>query len=83
MRLNWVNAAHWNERMLGLAMTIRGLPIPVIAMVNGWCMGGATRIGLVVRSRHCVGKFGLRPDWRPGGRLPDGWGNTVSPAADR
>jgi len=30
----------WNDRMQGLAMTIRGLPIPVIAMVNGWCMGG-------------------------------------------
>jgi naphthoate synthase len=39
-RLNWINAAMWNDRMLGLANTIRGLPIPVIAMVNGWCMGG-------------------------------------------
>ena len=34
-RLTWVNAAMWNDRMQGLAMTIRGLPIPVIAMVNG------------------------------------------------
>src|SRR5262249_19837539 len=33
-RLNWVNGAMWNDRMKGLAMTIRGLPIPVIAMVN-------------------------------------------------
>ena len=40
MRLNRANAHMWNHRMLGLAMTIRGLPIPVIAMVNGWCMGG-------------------------------------------
>lgn len=46
MRLNWVNAAHWNDRMLGLAMTIRGLPIPVIAMVNGWCMGGGHELAL-------------------------------------
>jgi enoyl-CoA hydratase/carnithine racemase len=40
MKLNRANAHMWNDRMLGLAMTIRGLPIPVIAMVNGWCMGG-------------------------------------------
>ena len=39
-RLNWSNSAHWNDRMLGLAMAIRGVPIPVIAMVNGYCMGG-------------------------------------------
>ena len=46
MRLNRANAAHWNDRMLGLAMTIRGLPIPVIAMVNGWCMGGGHELAL-------------------------------------
>lgn len=45
-RLNWVNAAHWNDRMLGLAMTIRGLPIPVIAMVHGWCVGGGHELAL-------------------------------------
>src|SRR6266540_2890168 len=39
-RLTFINASMWNDRMQGLAMTIRGLPIPVIAMVNGWCMGG-------------------------------------------
>src|ERR1041385_8723810 len=39
-RLNFANAYMWNDRILGLAMTIRGLPIPVIAMVNGWGMGG-------------------------------------------
>ena len=46
MRLNRANAHHWNDRMLGLAMTIRGLPIPVIAMVNGWCMGGGHELAL-------------------------------------
>ncbi|MCY4542485.1 MAG: enoyl-CoA hydratase-related protein [Rhodobacteraceae bacterium] len=45
-RLNWINAAHWNDRMLGLAMTIRGLPIPVVAMVHGWCMGGGHELAL-------------------------------------
>lgn len=46
MKLNWTNAYHWNDRMLGTAMTIRGLPIPVIAMVNGWCMGGGHELAL-------------------------------------
>ena len=45
-RLNWVNAHMWNDRMLGLAMTIRGLSIPAIAMVNGWCMGGGHELAL-------------------------------------
>ncbi len=45
-RLNWVNASMWNDRMQGLAMTIRGLPIPVIAMVNGFCMGGGHELAL-------------------------------------
>jgi naphthoate synthase len=58
MRLNWTNAAMWNDRMQGLAMTIRGLPIPVIAMVNGWCMGGAHELALwcdlVIASENAV-----------------------------
>jgi len=45
-RLTWVNAAHWNDRMLGLAMAIRGLPIPVIAMVHGYCVGGGHELAL-------------------------------------
>src|SRR5262249_41488964 len=33
-RLNWINAAMWNDRMQGLAMTIPGFRIPVLALVN-------------------------------------------------
>lgn len=58
MRLNWVNASHWNDRMLGCAMTIRGVSIPVIAMVNGWCMGGGNELALwcdvVIASENAV-----------------------------
>jgi 1,4-dihydroxy-2-naphthoyl-CoA synthase len=46
MRLNRANSSHWNDRMLGLAMTIRGLAIPVIAMVQGACMGGGHELAL-------------------------------------
>jgi dihydroxynaphthoic acid synthetase len=57
-RLNFSNAYMWNDRMLGLAMTIRGLPIPVIAMVNGWCMGGGHELALwcdvVIASENAV-----------------------------
>jgi dihydroxynaphthoic acid synthetase len=64
-RLNWINAAMWNDRMQGLAMTIRGLPIPVIAMVNGWCMGGGHELALwcdlVIASENAVlGQTGAR-----------------------
>jgi naphthoate synthase len=58
MRLNFANAHMWNDRMLGLAMTIRGLPIPVVAMVNGWCMGGGHELALwcdlVIASENAV-----------------------------
>ncbi len=57
-RLNFTNAYMWNDRMLGVAMTIRGLPIPVIAMVNGWCMGGGHELALwcdlVIASENAV-----------------------------
>ncbi|MEK9677919.1 MAG: enoyl-CoA hydratase-related protein [Rhodospirillaceae bacterium] len=46
MKLNRANAMHWNDRMLGLAMAIRGVPIPVIAMVHGYCMGGGHELAL-------------------------------------
>ena len=45
-RLTFQNAYMWNDRMLGLAMAIRGVPIPVIAMINGWCMGGGHELAL-------------------------------------
>ena len=64
-RLNWGNAAHWNDRMLGLAMAIRGVAVPVIAMVNGWCMGGGHELALwcdlVIASENAVlGQTGAR-----------------------
>ena len=70
-RLNFVNGAMWNDRMQGLAMTIRGLPIPVIAMVNGWCMGGGHELALwcdlVIASENAVlGQTGAKRR-----RLPD------------
>jgi dihydroxynaphthoic acid synthetase len=46
MRLNKANSAQWNDRMLKVAMTIRNLPIPVIAMVEGACVGGGHELML-------------------------------------
>jgi dihydroxynaphthoic acid synthetase len=64
-RLNFTNASMWNDRMQGLAMAIRGVPIPVIAMVNGWCMGGGHELALwcdlVIASENAVlGQTGAR-----------------------
>jgi dihydroxynaphthoic acid synthetase len=65
MRLNRANAYMWNDRMLGLAMTIRGLPIPVIAMINGWCMGGGHELALwcdlaIASDRAVLGQTGAK-----------------------
>jgi dihydroxynaphthoic acid synthetase len=46
MRLNRINGHLWNDRMLRLAMTIRGLSVPVIAMVHGPCVGGGHELAL-------------------------------------
>ena len=46
MRLNKANSYMWNDRMLRVAMTVRGLPIPVIAMVHGPCVGGGHELAL-------------------------------------
>jgi dihydroxynaphthoic acid synthetase len=57
-RFNWTVASLWNERMLDCAMTIRSLQVPVIAMVNGWCIGGGNEMALwcdiVVASESAV-----------------------------
>ena len=65
MKLNRANAMHWNDRMLGLAMTMRGLSIPVIAMVNGWCVGGGHELALwcdlvIASERARFGQTGAR-----------------------
>ena len=39
-KLNYRNGHIWNNTITRLAMTIRGLGKPAIAMINGWCMGG-------------------------------------------
>jgi len=46
MKLNKANSAMWNDRMLKVAMTCRNLPIPVIAMVEGACVGGGHELML-------------------------------------
>ena len=46
MKLNKANSAMWNDRMLRVAMTCRNLPIPVIAMVEGACVGGGHELML-------------------------------------
>jgi len=46
MKLNKANSYMWNDRMLKVAMTIRNLPIPVIAMVEGPCVGGGHELML-------------------------------------
>ena len=46
MKLNKANSYMWNDRMLKVAMTCRGLPIPVIAMVQGACVGGGHELML-------------------------------------
>ncbi len=65
MRLNRASVAHWNERMLGVAMAARNLPIPVIAMVNGWCMGGGHEMALwcdlvIASDRAVFGQTGAK-----------------------
>jgi enoyl-CoA hydratase/carnithine racemase len=46
MKLNKANSAMWNDRMQKVAMTCRNLPIPVIAMVEGACVGGGHELML-------------------------------------
>lgn len=46
MKLNKANSYMWNDRMMNVAMTLRNLPIPVIAMVEGPCVGGGHELML-------------------------------------
>ena len=46
MKLNKANSYMWNDRMQKVAMTCRNLPIPVIAMVSGACVGGGHELML-------------------------------------
>ena len=50
-RLNWSNASHWNDRMLGLAMAIRGVSIPVIAS------GGVSSLNDLKALKECGAKL--------------------------
>jgi 1,4-dihydroxy-2-naphthoyl-CoA synthase len=65
MRLNKANSYMWNDRMMKVAMTLRNLPIPVIAMVEGACVGGGHELmlwcDLVVTAEDAVfGQTGAR-----------------------
>ena len=65
MKLNKANSAMWNDRMLKVAMTCRNLPIPVIAMVEGACVGGGHELmlwcDLVVTAEDAIfGQTGAR-----------------------
>jgi enoyl-CoA hydratase/carnithine racemase len=46
MKLNKANSYMWNDRMQMVAMTCRNLPRPVIAMVEGACVGGGHELML-------------------------------------
>ena len=65
MKLNKANSAMWNDRMLKVAMTCRNLPVPVIAMVEGACVGGGHELmlwcDLVVSAEDAIfGQTGAR-----------------------
>jgi len=64
-RLTFTNGSMWNDRMLGLAMAIRGVPIPAIAMVNGWCVGGGHELALwcdlvIASEKSMLGQTGAK-----------------------
>jgi naphthoate synthase len=64
-RLTFTNGSMWNDRMLGLAMAIRGVPIPAIAMVNGWCVGGGHELALwcdlvIASDKSVLGQTGAK-----------------------
>ena len=76
-RLNFTNGAMWNDRMLGLAMAIRGVAIPVIAKVNGWCMGGGHELALwcdlvIASEKSMLGQTGAKGETGKNFRVTDG-----------
>ncbi len=58
LRLNKANSEQWNDRMLRVAMLCRNISVPVIAMVDGYCVGGGHELmlwcDLVVTSKDAV-----------------------------
>lgn len=65
MKLNPKNGRFWNQRMQGLCMALRNLPIPTIAMINGFCMGGGNEIQLycdlaIASDKAIFGQTGAR-----------------------
>jgi dihydroxynaphthoic acid synthetase len=65
MKLNRKNAHLWNNRMIRLAMVIRGVRVPVIARINGWCMGGGNEFNTfcdlaIASDRARFGQTGAR-----------------------
>lgn len=65
LKLNKANSVMWNDRMLRVAMVCRNLPIPVIAMVEGACVGGGHELmlwcDLVVTAEDAIfGQTGAR-----------------------
>jgi enoyl-CoA hydratase/carnithine racemase len=65
MKLNKANSYMWNDRMLKVAMTCRNLPTPVIAMVEGACVGGGHELmlwcDLVITAEDAIfGQTGAR-----------------------
>jgi naphthoate synthase len=65
MKLDKANSYMWNDRMQMVAMTCRNLPIPVIAMVEGACVGGGHELmlwcDLVIAAEDAVfGQTGAR-----------------------
>ena len=65
MKLNKANSYMWNDRMQKVAMTCRNLPVPVIAMVEGACVGGGHELmlwcDLVIASDDSIfGQTGAR-----------------------
>jgi len=76
-RLTFTNGSMWNDRMLGLAMAIRGVAIPVIAMVNGWCVGGGHELALWCDLVIASEKSMLGQNRSKSRSMPNCWSNSI------